>query len=306
MAINVDTVYRTVLLIMNKEQRGYLSPDEFNKISNQVQLEIFNEYFEDLNQQLRGFSNDNEYAKRVKSLEEKLAVFKTPPLSVSKISDYFPLPTPSSFTNTETFTTSSSQLYEFVTLEPADVKAGTIKVFLNGTELIETTDYILSATGENIQLIAIPTFGQSLVVQLYENNFYKLGTVIYKDEVEVEKVNRNDILRLNMSPLTRPNASFPVYVFEDNKFYIYPTTIENNIKVSYLKKPNKSRWDFIVNLSGGYVYNPSNSVDIELHATEQAPLITRILLYAGVVIKDPQIVQVAAGQIQQEKVNEKS
>ena len=53
MAINVDKVYKTVLLIINKEQRGYLTPDEFNKIATQVQLEIFESYFETLNQQMR-------------------------------------------------------------------------------------------------------------------------------------------------------------------------------------------------------------------------------------------------------------
>ena len=47
MAVNVDIVYRTVLLILNKESRGYLTPDEFNKTAAQVQLEIFNEYFEE-------------------------------------------------------------------------------------------------------------------------------------------------------------------------------------------------------------------------------------------------------------------
>jgi len=30
MAINVDNVYKTVLLILNQEQRGYITPDEFN------------------------------------------------------------------------------------------------------------------------------------------------------------------------------------------------------------------------------------------------------------------------------------
>ena len=49
MAINVDQVYKTVLLIINKEQRGYLTPDEFNKIGTQVQLDIFESYFETLN-----------------------------------------------------------------------------------------------------------------------------------------------------------------------------------------------------------------------------------------------------------------
>jgi len=66
-AINVDTVYKTVLLILNKEQRGYMTPDEFNKIATQVQLEIFENYFENLNQQLRVQDNDSEYADRIKT-----------------------------------------------------------------------------------------------------------------------------------------------------------------------------------------------------------------------------------------------
>ena len=45
MAISVDTVYKTVLSILNKEQRGYLTPDEFNRIATQVQLEIFEKLF---------------------------------------------------------------------------------------------------------------------------------------------------------------------------------------------------------------------------------------------------------------------
>ena len=38
--INVNTVYQTVLSILNKEQRGYLTPFEFNNLAQQVQLEI--------------------------------------------------------------------------------------------------------------------------------------------------------------------------------------------------------------------------------------------------------------------------
>jgi len=48
MAINVNTVYTTVLSILNKEQRGYLTPYEFNQLATQVQLEIFENFFEDM------------------------------------------------------------------------------------------------------------------------------------------------------------------------------------------------------------------------------------------------------------------
>ena len=69
MAINVNTVYTTVLSILNKEQRGYITPEEFNKLATQVQLEIFENYFEDLNQQLRVPQADSEYANRQKNID---------------------------------------------------------------------------------------------------------------------------------------------------------------------------------------------------------------------------------------------
>ena len=77
MAINVDTVYKTVLLILNKEQRGYITPDEFNRTGTQVQLDIFEQYFDDLNQQLRVPQSDYDYSDRQMSIDEKLSPFKT-------------------------------------------------------------------------------------------------------------------------------------------------------------------------------------------------------------------------------------
>ena len=50
MAISIDTVYQRVQSILNKENRGYLTPQEFNLFANQAQLEIFEQYFFELNQ----------------------------------------------------------------------------------------------------------------------------------------------------------------------------------------------------------------------------------------------------------------
>jgi hypothetical protein len=306
MAVSVDKVYRTVLLIMNKEQRGYLTPDEFNKIGAQVQLEIFNEYFEDLNQQLRVPENDSEYANRVKNLEEKLAPFKNVPAIATYVSNYFNLPTPSSIIGQESFTTvAGTQSYYFSSLQAADILAGTLEVFLDGVRINETTDYVISPGGGFIQLVAIPVDGSALQVNLYENDFYKIGTVIYNDEKEVERIDRNDFLNINMSPLTKPTSKYPIYIFENNKLYVYPTTITSGIKASYIKKPRNINWGF-TSSGSGYNYDASSSVDFQLHQSEQTSLIIKILLYAGVVIRDPQIVQMAAGKVQQEKVNEKS
>ncbi len=76
MAINVNTVYTTVLSILNKEQRGYLTPDEFNKVATQAQLNIFENIFEDLNQQLRTTQNNFDYSNRKVNLDDVISTFK--------------------------------------------------------------------------------------------------------------------------------------------------------------------------------------------------------------------------------------
>lgn len=75
MAITVNDVYTTVLTILNKEQRGYMTPTEFNKVSSQVQREIFEKYFEDLNQFERMPQSEADYSNRIIAIQEKLSPF---------------------------------------------------------------------------------------------------------------------------------------------------------------------------------------------------------------------------------------
>ena len=74
--ISIDTVYQRVLAILNKENRGYLTPQEFNLFANQAQLEIFEQYFFDLNQYSRIKENNTEYANLYSIAEEKLSKFQ--------------------------------------------------------------------------------------------------------------------------------------------------------------------------------------------------------------------------------------
>ena len=231
MAISVDTVYKTVLLILNKEQRGYMTPDEFNKIATQVQLETFENYFESLNQQLRVPDNDSEYADRIKNIDEKIAIFKEYEARTYDTGGYFTLP----------------------------------------------------------------------------DNLYRLGTVIYKDEIEAQLVQRNDLLYVNQSPLTKPTEQYPLYLYEDNKLYLKPNDIQTNISVSYVKKPADVIWNFeIPSGQNYYQYITSGSQDFELDVSEQPEIIIKVLLYAGVVVKDYNLVNLAAQQVQAEQINQKS
>ena len=75
MAISVDTVYQTVLALANKEQRGYITPQEFNLFADQAQMEIFNQYFYDLNRAIRIPGNQSDYADDNGILQDKISIF---------------------------------------------------------------------------------------------------------------------------------------------------------------------------------------------------------------------------------------
>jgi hypothetical protein len=97
-----------------------------------------------------------------------------------------------------------------------------------------------------------------------------------------------------------------VFLYENNKIELFPTSITSSVQVSYIKKPNQVQWGYSVGSLGQFLYDPSSSTNFELHVSEQVDLISGILLYSGVIIQDPTIIQVASQQIQQEDINEKS
>ena len=153
MAINVNTVYQTVLYILNKEQRGYIPPAEFDSLGTQVQLEIFEKYFEDLNQQLRVPQTDDTYASRVENIDEKISIFKT-------------------FGNA-VYDNTSTPGQQYFTLPTTDVY-GTIVSFYRLGEVIykNTTEVQRLQRNDfyNIQKSKLTKATEDFPVYLYENN----------------------------------------------------------------------------------------------------------------------------------------
>ena len=74
--VSIDTVYQRVLAILNKEQRGYVPPMEFNLFANQAQMDLFEQYFYDINQFGRLHGNDTEYSDMLNLLNEKINIFE--------------------------------------------------------------------------------------------------------------------------------------------------------------------------------------------------------------------------------------
>ena len=84
--VNIDSVYQKVLALANKEQRGYITPQEFNLFANHAQIDIFEQYFYDLNQFDRSKENDLEYSGMMNILEEKVSVFEKFKVAMSAMS----------------------------------------------------------------------------------------------------------------------------------------------------------------------------------------------------------------------------
>ena len=339
MAINVNEVYKTALLILNKEQRGYVTPNEFNKIATQVQLQMFENYAEELNQQLRVPQADSDYSDRIMNTDEKLSIFKS----------------------------------------------------------------FGDATYDNVVTPTTPYY-------TLPSDLYRLGTVVYtglnNSEVELQRLQRHDFYNIQKSLLTASTKYFPTYLYENERIYVKPDSINSGVSVNYLRKPKDPRWGYSVGTLGQYIYDPTvygeallntgtntltssittgltvgtigtytpsytggsgtglvisanvttptnvtlsvttagtgyvvgevieitagqlgggstavqitlqasdfnnastyGSTDIELHVSERVDFIIKLLFYFGVVIRDPQIIQVAMQEARAEEINEKS
>ena len=77
MPVSIDTVYQRVLTLANKEQRGYITPQEFNLLANHAQMEIFEQYFYDIKNQNAIPGNAEEYSDPLSVLHEKISIFET-------------------------------------------------------------------------------------------------------------------------------------------------------------------------------------------------------------------------------------
>lgn len=259
MAVNVNTVYKTVLYILNKEQRGYITPDEFNNIATQVQLDIFNSYFPDADQANRknqnNTQNDTEFFNSYINAENKLTPFITDEGKWG----------PAASTN-------GYGLWRWNGSRPL-AKIGIVEATYSGVN-----------GGSGITSIA-------------------------------DRIDRKEWAKIRGNKLVAPSKDNPIWVTgtgtsggavsDTTNPYIIVDPTPADIYVNVVIMPRNPKWGYNVGSLGQYDYSSAASVNFELIAEEQNKLVIEILKYCGVVIKDPQIVQIAAQQAQQEEINEK-
>jgi len=231
MAVNINTVYLRVLAIANKEQRGYITPQEFNTLANQAQLDIFEQYFYDLNQFLRLPGNDTIHADPVDMLEEKIEKFS-----------------------------------------------------------------IVNAPATNADLDVLQVYRLGAV-------FARVSIDNTTQTIEAQHMSHSELRQYLNSPLTAPTKTRPLYTIQSNSIVMYGDGIIGT-NINYIKKPVDVYWGYTM-INDEALYNPTASINFELHAAEETELVLKILSLAGVVIRDPQLYQIAAAEeaknIQQEK-----
>jgi hypothetical protein len=144
------------------------------------------------------------------------------------------------------------------------------------------------------------------------SDYYLINKLLFNNGTklkEMEKVTHSKITMLNNSLLTAPNETFPAYTLEENVITAYPSTIDANgeVKCQYFRYPKDPKWTFI-NLSAGEPSFDSTAADyqdFELPLSDEPNLVVKILEYAGVSIREAEVVQFAKTE-ETQNINEES
>jgi hypothetical protein len=264
MPASINAVRNTVLAIANKNNYGYISPQDFNLYAKQAQMDMFEDYFYQYNNWVNKENarvSGTGYADIIKNIEEVIDTFSMQvflgqlnPVSVPNV--------PSGLSGSAVYVLPEdyyliNKLYRYPTLR---VRGTTSNSTPGSTLLIDTSqdffttgvqpgDIVVntSATGaapypatgapglqgwvQNISNTASPA-GSSIVcsaalfVDPAGGGPGGEGYAIYdaNNIVEVERVSQRKIFNLTSSNLTGPTPQYPCYVLDGDLISVYPTT----------------------------------------------------------------------------------
>ena len=281
--VSIDRVYQKVLALANKEQRGYITPQEFNLFADHAQMEIFEQYFYDLDQASRVPGTQLVYADKIKNLREKTDIFQT----------YTP-------GRVEVINTGGwMNLYDHVPYsEPG-----------RGQDLYRIGRINIDYTSKGLKEGKEAQFATREELGLYQNSklLKRTGETARYESPTYTRFSHDGIDRIQLRP--SPEISYVdndytgtdyTYVGVNGDKRVYP----DRIQIFYTRKPLTPNWAYVV-VNNKPLYNSTSSMDFELHGSEEAELVYRILTLAGIAIEKPQLSQLAGGlggaQIQQEK-----
>lgn len=311
----IDSVRSTVLAILSKNNFGYIGVQDFNLYAKQAQMDIFTDLFSQYNK-LINLENvrqsGTDYANQSKIIAEAIEVFSVTNFLTKSSNNIFYLPSLST-TGDDYFMINKVVCYpiELVTGTNTSVVASQLVSTSSNftTSEVAVNDIVVNvATGVSARVLSVVS---STVLSLSADIFPLSPTVFQILDASkpriAEKVSQSKITELSISLLTTPNNLFPVYSQEGNLITLLPNTLDDygKVQAQYFKYPLDPKWTYI-SLSGGepiFDQSQSDYQDIELPLDYEVSLITKILKYCGLEIREQQVEQFA--QLEEQKENAK-
>ena len=327
----INSVRNTVLAIINKNNYGYLSPNDFNLFAKQAQLDLFDESFFQYNQQINEENarlSGTGYADIKKGYEEVIEFFSvtaslaqtyttSTAVSPSGLANVYTMPTRAT-TGSDYYLLNKVLVYN--TLTASGVNTGTAAASA-GNQLIDATaTFTTSMVGGVVSIVlnnnVVTT---ALITGFVDANTLNVNTtaitstaknytIYLKSNLtsEAELVNNSSITMLNNSMLTKPNITYPAYTQEANNITISPSSVSNmgQVVAQYIRYPKDPKWTFTTIANGDPVFDQSQPdyQDFELPLDDGNDLVSKILQYAGISIREGDVFKF--GQVEEQTQNQ--
>ena len=342
MAINVDKVYKTVLSIANKEQRGFITPDEFNKFAKQAQLSLLDAAFSEYNL-MTTFDQVQRthlgYADMPSKIKEKIDQFyKTATINLTGgagnlPSDIYKIIELSDNKFTNIFELIDKHELPYLLSSPLTAPTADYPIYYKGvTNAGATTIHVqpTSISTSTLQYIKVPTpprFGFTTNVtygtNIYDaNEFVATGLVTgrtlatttgytslgtgYNDDTYLLDF-KGGTFRLTIANSNNLPSSLVVVTpgtgFAVGDTITFPTGLANEGGGSTLS--GNANIVYTVQASDIFENSTQGSTDFELHPSEEPMLVNAILMLAGISMKDKQIVGLTQQAIQANAVSKR-
>lgn len=299
--------------IINKNNYGYISPSDFNLFASQAQMELYEEMFSSYNKIIAMENNrvsGTGYADLKRTYEEAMEIFNVTNPLTHFAGSVFLLPSLST-TGDAYYMMNTVVCYPTVLDSGANTSVVSFQLvdsgatfttmgIVPGDAVVNTTTYALA----NVVLVSSNT-----VITLDSNIFTTTPAnyLILKASaaVEAEKINQTKSTLLNTSMLTAPSTLFPVYTQQAEVMTVMPVSykIPGQVVANYFRYPLEPKWTYI-NITGGepvFDQTQPDYQDFELPEDYVYKLATKILEYAGMSIREAEVVQFGMAQQQHEQ-----
>ena len=311
--VNINNVYQKVLAIANKEQRGYITPQEFNLMADKAQNEIYSSYFHNYKTAFFKPKSETESLDDLEMTQQKLDFVRAQSVKSCKVITTtdnrnivtFSMPNARKIASVFLSSTHSTYASSFgVCSEFIGTKNPMIEVKrIERNDLLNLLANPLTAPTTSRPIFVSRSSGSTHAANTYE--IYPSAT--YTGPTLESAVAPNEVAIANNDPtgVWLEGLDIPTYVQAnpidgiggDHNINssgvgcISPGIREikgASILIDYWKALTAPSWGYVV-VRQKALYNDSNTVHFSLHPAEEEPLVMRILELSGVIIEKPQL-----------------